>query len=133
LAHRIHGLVNNRNISIEDMRLILQGRRLNNPQIRTNEIPIPVIQAIGKSLREGTSLRATAKQLRVSYDTVENIERLLGIRSAFRMKQIDDAVDAVRSNKSIREFSRESGISRSRAQRILSHGRSILQELGEIK
>lgn len=131
LAHRIHGLLNNRNISIDDLRLILQAKRLSDPSKSTNEVPIPVIQGIGKCLREGKTLRTTAREMRVSYDTVERIEKYLGIRSAIRMREIDAAVEAVRGGLSIREFSKASGISRTRAQRMLAHGRSVLVELGE--
>ena len=112
--------------------MILQGRKLSDPSQLTNEVSITIIQGIGKCLREGKSLRQTAKDMKVSYDTVESIERYLGIRSKLKLKLIDDAVIAVREGYSIRKFADQSKVSRSTAQRLLNRGVAILKELGEI-
>ncbi len=133
LTHRIHGLVNNKNFDVDDIRTILQGRRLNDTSKITNEIPLPVIQGIGKCLKEGKSLRLTAREMRVSYDTVESIEKYLGVRSAQKMKLVDQAVDAAREGTSIRNFAKQVNVSRSKAHRLLIQGTSVLKELGEIK
>ena len=132
LALRIHGVMNNSNFPVEDLRLILQGRKLSDPSRHTNEVPINVIQGIGKCLKEGMSLRATAREMRVSYDTVEAIEKFIGLRSAVRSKQVDAAVEAAREGLSIRTFARQIGVSRSKADRLLAEGRNILRELGEV-
>lgn len=133
LALRIHGVMNNNNFTVEDLRIILQGRKLSDPSRHTNEVPINVIQGIGKCLKEGLSLRATAREMRVSYDTVEAIEKYIGLRSAVRSKQVDAAVEAAREGQSIRTFASTLDVSRSKAQRLLEEGRVILKELGEIK
>jgi hypothetical protein len=132
LTHRIHALVNNKQFEVDDIRLILQGRRLNDPSKITNEIPLTIIQGIGKCLREGKSLRTTARENRVSYDTVESIERYLGLRSARESKLIDLAVDAVRDKTSVRNFAKQVNVSRSKAHRLLIKGSDVLKELGEI-
>jgi len=132
LALRIHAVMNNPNFPVEDLRIILQGRKLSDPSRFTNEVPVKVIQGIGKCLKEGISLRSTAREMRVSYDTVEAIEKYIGLRSAVRLKQVDAAVEAARDGVSIRVFAGQLGVSRSKAHRLLEQGRNILQELGEI-
>lgn len=131
LVHRVHGLLNNKNFDIDDLRLVLQGRRLNDPSRATNEVPLTIIQGIGRCLRDGMSLRSTAREMRVSYDTVEAIERYLGLRAAREAKIQDAAVDAARENISVRAFANRYGVSRSKAHRLLTKGKSILNELGE--
>jgi hypothetical protein len=131
LTHRIHGLLNNKQLRVEDLRLILQGRRLNDPTASTREVPLAIIQAIGKALREGRPMRAIAKDLKVSYDTVASIETLLGIRAAREDKLVDAAINAARDNVSVRVFASKNGLSRSRAHRMLVKGQSVLKELGE--
>jgi transposase-like protein len=131
LTHRIHGLLNNKNLTVEDLRLILQGRRLNDPSSLTREVSLAIIQAIGKALREGSSMRSIARELRVSYDTVCAVEELLGIRSSREDKLVDAAVDAAREGTSVRVFARTYGVSKSRAHRMLVKGQSVLKELGE--
>lgn len=133
LADKIHSILNNRNLAVEEVRLILKGRRLNNPQKITNEVPISIIQGIGRCLTEGLSLRAAAREMRVSYDTVEAIERYLGIKAKREANMIDDAVEASRLNESVRTFAQRHRISRSKAHRLLKQGKSVLQELGETK
>lgn len=131
LTQRIHGLLNNQHFDVDDLRLVLQGRRLNDPSKVTNEVPLTIIQGIGRCLRDGMSLRSTAREMRVSYDTVENIERFLGIRSARENRILDAAVNAARDGLSIRVFARQEGLSRGRAHRLLAQGHSVLKELGE--
>lgn len=132
LTHRIHGLINNKQFDVDDIRAILQGRKLNDTSKTTNELPLGIIQGIGKCLKEGKSLRTTAKEMRVSYDSVESIERYLGVRSAQKLKLIDQAVDAVRDGVSIRNFAKQVNVSRSKAHRLLIKGADVLKELGEI-
>ena len=132
LTHKIHGLVNNKQFDVDDIRAILQGRKLNDTSKVTNELPLGIVQGIGKCLKEGKSLRQTSKEMRVSYDSVEAIERYLGIRSAQKLMLIDQAVDAVRDGISIRNFAKQVNVSRSKAHRLLLKGADILKELGEI-
>jgi hypothetical protein len=132
LTHRIHGLINNQRFDVHDIRLILQGRRLNNPSMVTKEVSLPIIQGIGRCLRDGKSLRSTAKDLRVSYDTVEAIEKYLGIRSARELRLMDDAINAVRDGQSIRTFAKDAGISKGKAHRMMIKGHIVLREIGEI-
>jgi hypothetical protein len=131
LSEQIHAIINNRNLPLEEIRLIIKGRRLNNPQKVTNEVPINIIQGIGKCLTEGLSVRATSREMKVSYDTVEAIERYLGIKAKREAVMIDDAVEAARLNESVRVFAHKHKISRSKAHRLLKQGKSVLQELGE--
>jgi len=132
LTHRIHGLINNPQFSTDDIRYILQGRRLNDTSKTTNEIPLGIIQGIGKLLKEGESFRQTAKEMRVSYDTVEAIEKYLGIRSAQKMRLVDAAVAAHRDKVSVRNFAKQENLSRSKAHRLLIQANTILKELGEV-
>jgi transposase-like protein len=132
LTHRIHGLMNNSQFDTDDVRLILQGRRINDPSRITSEVPLPIIQGIGRCLLNGLSLRSTAREMRVSYDTVEAIEKYLGIRQAREDRILDAAVDAARDSMSTRKFAAQQGVSKSRAHRLISKGHSVLRELGEV-
>jgi hypothetical protein len=149
LAHRIHALINNRNISfsdvmtvirgerlsetaqMQDLRVMLRGGKLHNAQERTNEVPVPVIQGIGRCLRDGMSLAETGRVMHVSVDTVRAIENLLGLRSRQQQRLVDAAIDAARDQVSVRVFANTHGISRGKAEALLRQGRSVLVELGE--
>jgi transposase-like protein len=149
LGQRIHSLMNNRNVSfsdvmtvlrgerlseraqLDDLRIVLRGGQLGNAQMRTREVPVPMIQGIGKCLMNGSNLAETARIMRVSIDTVRNIERFLGLRSAYKQRMLSAAVDAVRDGVSIREFARTHGVSKGQAEYLLRDGRSVLIEIGE--
>lgn len=149
LAHRIHALINNRNISfsdimtiirgerlsetaqMQDLRVVLSGGKVGNAQEKTNEVPVPIIQGVGRCLKEGMSLAETSRVMHISVDTVRAIENLLGIRSAYTKRLIDSAVDAAREQVSVRTFAGRHNISKGRAEALLRQGRSVLVELGE--
>jgi hypothetical protein len=149
LAHRIHGLINNRNLSfsdvmtiirgerlsetaqLQDLRVVLRGGQVTNAQNKTNEVPVPVIQGIGRCLRDGFSLAETSRVMHVSVDTVRAVETLLGLRSRYLQQLVDRAVDAVRDQVSVRSFAAEHNISKGKAEALLRRGRGVLVELGE--
>lgn len=133
LTHRIHGLLNNTNLEVDTLRLILAGKKLSDPSQNTQETRIRIIQGIGQCLRQGMTLRATSREMKVSLDTVRNIEEYLGIRKAYQMKMIDKAVDAARIDMPVRSFSKKYNCSRTLAKRLLAKGNEILIELGETK
>ena len=131
LTHRIHALINNKNMDTDSLRLILQGKSQADPSRTTHEIRINIIQGIGKCLREGLTLRATAREMQVSLDTVIAIEAYLGIRKAFKLKMVDVAVDAAREDWSVRKLAKTLNCSRTLATKLLNRGNQILTELGE--
>lgn len=131
LTNRIHGLLNNKNMDMGKLRLMLQGKHQFDPSKNTNEIRLAIIQSIGRLLANGVSITATAKELGIAYETVENVERYLGILSQYKLRRIDRAVNAVRDNVSIRAFSKSEGISRTLGRNLLNKGKKILQEIGE--
>ena len=151
LTNRIHTLINNSRIDFSDIMTILRGERLSetvqlsdlrtvlvggqlyNSQSKTNEVPVPTIQGIGRCLRDGMSLTEAARVMHVSIDTVRAIENLLGLRSAHQKKMEDRAVDAARDAVSVRVFASANGISKSKAQLMLRMGHSVLAELGEVQ
>jgi transposase-like protein len=112
--------------------MVIQGRKLSDPSARTAELPITVIQGIGKCLRDGMSMRATAREMRVAYDTVAAIEDFLGIRSTRVSKEIDIAVEAAREGSSVRTLARRLNISTGKSHRLMARAREILVELGEL-
>ena len=132
LTERIHSLLNNKNLSVEKLRLILSGKKLSDPSQDTHEVRLRIIQGIGKCLNEGMSLRRTAREMGVSFDTVYAIERYTGIHKAYRLRQADRAVYAVRDGLSVRSFAKKENISRTMARTLLNKGRNVLIELGEI-
>lgn len=125
LANAIHYVIDNNNLSISDIRDVLRGGR--------REVPIEKIQHIGTLLASGLSLRQTAKDAGVSYDTVERIELFIGIAEARRLKLVDFACDAVREQWSVRNFAIKAGIPKSTAHVFMGRARNVLVELGEIK
>jgi hypothetical protein len=149
LGQRIHELMNNRNVSfsdvmtvlrgervseraqIDDLRIVLRGGSIANAQRHSREVPVPILQGIGRSLRSGSKLTEIAREMHVSLDTVRAVENLLGLRSAYRQKLLAAAVDAVRDGISIRNFAHIHGLSKTTAERMLAEGRSVLVELGE--
>jgi hypothetical protein len=151
LTNRIHALINNSRLEFSDIMTILRGERLSetaqlsdlrtvlvggqlyNSQTKTNEVPVPTIQGIGRCLRDGMSLAETSRIMHVSVDSVRAVENLLGLRSAYLKKLEDRAVDAVRDAVSVRGFASANGITRARAESLLKTGRSVLVELGEVQ
>ena len=125
LANAIHYVIDNNNLGISDVRDVLRGGK--------REVPIEKIQLIGTLLASGKSLRQTAKDAGVSYDTVERIESFIGIAEARRLKLVDFACDAVRESWSVRAFASKAGIPKSTAHVFMGRAREVLVELGEIK
>lgn len=149
LGRRIHALINNRNLDfsdvmtvlrgerlsetaqLQDLRVVLSGGKLHNTQEKTNEVPVPVLQGVGRCLRDGMSLAETARVMHVSIDTVRAVENLLGLRAAYANRLTDAAINAVRDGISIRTFANTHNISKGKAESLLLQGRSVLRELGE--
>lgn len=124
LANSIHYVVGSDRVSISQVRDILRGRG--------QDVPIEKIQQIGKELANGTSLRQTAKNVEVSFDTVQRIEHFLGIGEARRLRLIDLACDAVRDDWSVRKFAEVAGIPKSTAHTTMNKARDVLKEIGEL-
>lgn len=149
LGQRIHQLLNNRNISfsdvmavlrgervgeraqLDDLRIVLRGGQIGDAQRISREIPVPVIQGIGRCLRDGITLAETARMMRVSIDTVRAIEKFLGLRATYKNRLLAAAVDAARDGTSVRQFADANAISKSRAGVLLQEGKGVLIELGE--
>jgi hypothetical protein len=149
LGHRIHSLINNRNLSftdimtvlrgerlsetaqLQDLRVVLSGGKLHNAQEKTKEVPVPVLQGVGRCLRDGMSLLETARVMHISVDTVRSVDNLLGLRAGYANRLMDAAVDAVRDGVSIRTFANAHNISRGKTEVLFKKGRSVLVELGE--
>jgi hypothetical protein len=148
LVEKIHYIINNRDLLPEDVRavlngvaigheevtaqdvsLVLRGQYLSDASRRTREVPIQVIQTIGKCLQEGMTLRATAQAARCSYDTVEAVDMLLGLRRAHDGKMMMLAMKAVRDGVSVRRFAALHGLSRGRAHRLVLDAKAALQQL----
>jgi hypothetical protein len=132
LAEKVHRMVNNRELSLADVRAILDGRRLTSTSERTSEVPLTAIQIVGKTLSDGGSLRDAARNAHVSVDTVEAIEELCGLARRFEDRLMDLAVISVREGWSVRRFAALSGMSRSRAHRYQVRARRVLAEIGEV-
>ena len=130
-TQKIYRLLNNKNIMLEDLRIIIDGRSIKNPQKRTREIPFYKLQAAGKLLMEGKMTSDIAEELDVARDTITSIENYLGLRESYRLKLIDRAIEAVRNTKSIREFIKEENVSFNTAVRSFRKAKEVLTELGE--
>lgn len=133
LADIIGGIVGNKNWTVEDLRIVLEGRSLADPSATTNEVPIECIQAVGRVLINGGSIKDAARTAGVSVDTVEQVDELLGIRQGIADRLMDDAVTAYREGWTVRRFAEVVGVSRSKAHRLLVAARNVLIELNEVQ
>lgn len=132
LADVIHGVLGNPELSIGDIRLIIDGRRLNDASKRTSEVDVARIQKVGELLASGATHLAAARGSGVSVDTVENIDDYLGLSERYEERLMDLSVAAVRDGWSVRKLAGHSGMSRSRAHRYLTRARRVLVEIGEV-
>lgn len=131
VSKKIHTLLNNKNIQLEDLKIILDARHINNSQERTREVPFIKLQLVGKMLAEGATISSIVNEVGVARETVYSIERYLGIQNAYKMRLVDKAVDAVRDGLSIREFAKKENLSFQIAYKNITKAKSVLEELGE--
>lgn len=124
LTTRIHYVLDNRHLSISEVRDILRGGK--------GDISIEKIQHIGECLRLGQSIRSTAVTVGVANDTVSAVESFLGIGEQRRLKLVDKACDAVRDGISTRRFAALNGVTKSTAHNMMVRARYVLGELGEL-
>lgn len=132
LAPVISGVVGNQHLSVKDIQYILEARVLGDPSRRTREVDFDKIQMAGVLLRAGQSLTATAKAVGISYDTVEAIDKYLGLREARRQKLIERACNAVRDGLSVRAFASQIAEPPASAHRLIVKARQVLAEIGEV-
>lgn len=130
-AEQIHAIIDNRSVTIADVRLILDGRSLADPSRRTHEVPFERVQHVGLLLSRGMSRPAVAKAAGVSIDTVEAIDQYIGFSDAIDQLRIEKAVNAVRDGVSIRKFAATVGVPVTTGHRLIIKARDILTELGE--
>lgn len=130
-AEQIHGIIDNRSVTISDVRMILDGRSLADPSRRTHEVPFERIQQVGLLLSRGMSRPAVARAVGVSVDTVEAVDQYIGFSDAIDQARIEKAVNAVRDGMSIRKFAATVGVPVTTAHRLIIKARDVLTELGE--
>lgn len=133
LAEVIHGVIGNKNWTIDDVYIVLDGRSLSDPSRSTNEIPLASIQMVGASLMNGKTVEETAKIAGVASSTVFAIDEFLGIRQAIEDKLMDTAIAAAREGWTVSRLAEVCQVSRSRAGRLILKARGILKEIGEIQ
>jgi transposase-like protein len=132
LATILHGVVDNSQMSLQDVRLILEGRALGNPQVRLRETPVETIQSVGRLLMKGHSLVSVSRMLRVSIDTVKRISHYCGILEARENALLDAALLAVGEGESVRKFAARKGLPRSTAGKLMKRARQVLVEMEEM-
>jgi hypothetical protein len=132
LAETLHGIVGNPELSPGDVRLIVDGRSLSNPQHKLYELPIETIQAIGALLQAGVPRRRIAATVNASPESVKAIDLYLGIATVRYQNLVAQACDAVRDGTSVRAFARQVNVSNSKAFQALTRARAVLVELGEL-
>lgn len=132
LAEAIHAIIGNDDLTIGDMRVILDGRQLNDASKRTGEVPIGAIQKVGRILADGGSRLSAARAAGVSIDTVVAIDNYLGLTERNEERLMDTAVAGAREGWSVRQLAKVSGMSKSRAHRYLGRARAVLVELNEV-
>lgn len=132
LARALAAIINNDRLPESDIRLILDGRSLQDPTRRTGEVPVEAIQTVGRMLLQGRGIREAARAARVSKNTVLAIDNYLGLTTAYADKLMDAAITAVREGWSVRELARDVEVSKSQAHRLMQRAREVLVEIGEV-
>lgn len=129
LAEVLYGAVDNRHLSLQDVRLILDGRSLANPQTRMRETPVETLQSAGRLLMQGHTAAHVSRMLRVSVDTVKRVDRYCGISEARQNALLDAAVAAAGGDESVRQFAARKGIAVSTSGRLMKQAREVLAEI----
>jgi len=132
LARAVAAIIHNDRLPESDIRLILDGRSLQDPTRRTNEVPVEAIQTVGRLLMQGRGVQEAARAARVAKNTVLAIDNYLGLTTAYADKLMDAAVTAVREGWSVRELARAAEVSKSQAHRLMQRAREVLVEIGEV-
>lgn len=132
LARAIAAIINNDRLPESDIRLILDGRSLQDPTRRTNEVPVEAIQTVGRMLMQGQGVQEAARAARVAKNTVLAIDNYLGLTTAYADRLMDEACHAVREGWSVRELARAAEVSKSQAHRLMQRAREVLAEIGEV-
>lgn len=133
LAQKVASLVGHRDLSLSDVRVILDGRSLGDASKVTAEVPLAAIQKVGAMLVAGVSKEEAARKSGVGLDTVQAIDRYCGLCQVAEDRRMDLAVISVREGWSVRKLAKVSGLSKSRAHRYQQRARSVLVELKEVQ
>ena len=133
LAENVSAVIDNRHLSLSDMRLILDGRSLADPSRATREVPLQAIQTVGAMLRDGASIVDAADAAGVGRATVRAIDQFLGLTRRAADRQLEAAIDLVREGAPSRAIARALGVSQTTALRLQRRAVEVLTELGEIK
>jgi transposase len=131
LTEIVFDVLDNSHVSRQDVRFILGGYSLRDASKRLNDTPLEVIQKVGELLSEGCSHVEIARTIRVSEKTVYRIDAFLGLTDAWKQRKVAEAADALRDGKSVRQWAREVGVSKSTAHRFMQQARTVLAEIGE--
>jgi hypothetical protein len=132
LAEALQVVLSNDDLNAADLRIILDGRQLNDASKKTSEVPVEAIQQVGRTLANGGALLAAARAASVSVDTVVAIDEYLGLTERYEERLLDLAATAAHEGWSVRQLAKVSGMSKSRAHRYLTRARAVLVELGEV-
>lgn len=133
LAHEVCAIIDNPSLSEADCRIILDGRSLSDPMVRTREIPLSKIQALGKLLQSGVALVEAARRVGLARNTARAIDDYLGLSEAHEAKKLSSAIELVREGASSRDIARALGVSSSTGHRLQVQAIGVLRELGEVK
>lgn len=133
LAHEVCAIIDNPSLSEADCRIILDGRSLSDPMVRTREIPLEKIQALGKLLQNGVALVEAARRVGLARNTGRAIDDYLGLSEAHEARQLNSAIELVREGASSRDIARALGVSSSTGHRLQVQAIGVLRELGEVK
>lgn len=130
LAEALHAVLDNRDLTIADVRAILEGRKLNDSSQLTGEVPLAGIQKVGEVLAAGGSRLKAARESGLSIDSVEAIDNYLGLCEKYNERMLDLAIRAVQDGLSVRQFSERSGLPKTSAHRKMELARSVMREIG---
>jgi hypothetical protein len=108
------------NIRPQDARFLLQGRSLTNGQLLAmQETPVAALQAVGRMLSSGATIREVVQAVRVSEATVSRVNEVCNLTGAYAAGQRVRAADAIREGLSVRQWAARERMPVSTAGRIM--------------
>lgn len=121
-AVRIHGVLQNPDLSVNDVQDILRGTK--------SELPFKTIQAVGDLLVQGEAYQQIGRLLGVDRETVSRIDKALGITTARTCKLINAAlIDLDEGRLSVRKFMAKYALTNHEARTVIAMAKSVRAEL----
>lgn len=123
----LRGKLVSKDTQLSDLRLILRSKQLNGKDY-AGEISIESLQVYGRMVLGGSTRAAAGRAANIGDTATRNLEKFLGIREKREAGITARAYEAVAAGVSVREFAKQEGIAKTKANRKLIEARSVHKE-----